>query len=147
MTPERRPSGRLLGVDVGERRIGVAVSEGTIAVPLTIIEHENRANDIARIVEIAQREHVDAIVVGLPISLSGEENEQARITRRFGDQLAAATDIPVIYHDERYSSVHAESAPHAIPSTKPARRRKTHLDDRAAAVILQSYIDARETPR
>ncbi|HET6615500.1 MAG TPA: Holliday junction resolvase RuvX [Dehalococcoidia bacterium] len=141
---------RLLGIDVGERRIGVAVSEGTIAVPLTIIEHKNRATDIGRVIEIAERESVAAIVVGLPVSLSGEEHEQARLTRRFGEQLAEQAAVPVVYHDERYSTADAR---YAIESTQPAkpdrrarpsRKRVAHVDDRAAAVILQSYIDARE---
>ncbi|MEX0749248.1 MAG: Holliday junction resolvase RuvX [Dehalococcoidia bacterium] len=143
--------GRLLGLDVGERRIGVAVSEGAIAVPLAIIEHTNRASDIARIVDIAQRERVETIVIGLPISLSGEEHEQARLTRKFGDQLAEQTPVPVTFHDERYSSVQAAGATDAMLPSKPARRprvtprdRRRHLDDRAAAVILQSYLDARE---
>jgi putative Holliday junction resolvase len=141
---------RLLGIDVGERRIGVAVSEGTIAVPLTIIEHKNRATDISRVIEIAEREGVAAIVVGLPVSLSGEEHEQARLTRRFGEQLAEQARMPVIFHDERYSTADAR---HAVESMQPAkierrarqsRKRPAHVDDRAAAVILQSYIDAQE---
>jgi putative Holliday junction resolvase len=146
------PGRRLLGVDVGERRIGVAVSEGAIAVPLDIIQHTNRAADIARLVEIARREEVEAIVVGLPVSLSGEEHAQARLTRRFGEQLAEASTVPVVYHDERYSSVNAAAASDALPPEKSVRRhpalrhRKQPLDDRAAAVILQSYIDTTEKP-
>jgi putative Holliday junction resolvase len=150
MTSDAGPNRRLLGVDVGERRIGVAVSEGRIAVPLTIIKHTNRANDVAQLVEIARREGVAAIVVGLPISLSGEEHEQARLTRNVGDALAQASDVPVVYHDERYSSVNATIASEP-PASKPGRerrgstRRKNQpVDDRAAAVILQSYIDAIE---
>jgi putative Holliday junction resolvase len=135
---------------VGERRIGVAVSEGTIAVPLAIIQHKNRAADIARVVEIAQREGVAAIVVGLPISLSGEEHAQAKLTRRFGEHLAGLTSVPVVYHDERYSTADAQHALEAMRPAKPQRRarapqrRPAHIDDRAAAVILQSYIDSRE---
>jgi putative Holliday junction resolvase len=150
MMPEALPLRRLLGVDVGERRIGVAVSEGRIAVPLTIIEHENRAKDLARVIEIAEREHAAAIVVGLPVSLSGEEHEQARITRRFGEQLREHAGVPVVFQDERYSSVRAESAMDDMFPAKPERRptpqrrRERHYDDRAAAVILQSYIDSRE---
>jgi putative Holliday junction resolvase len=146
MAPDRR----LLGVDVGERRIGVAVSEGAIAVPLDIIQHKNRAADIARLVDIARREDVEAIVVGLPVSLSGEEHAQARLTRRFGEQLAEASTVPVVYHDERYSSVNAAALGDVVLPEKPERRhrtsprRKQPLDDRAAAVILQSYIDATE---
>jgi putative Holliday junction resolvase len=130
---------RLLGIDVGERRIGVAVSEGTIAVPLAIIQHKNRAADIARVVEIAQREGVAAIVVGLPISLSGEEHAQAKLTRRFGEHLAGLTSVPVVYHDERLSSFRADA-------DVPARGRgRAHNDASAAAIILQSWIDARAT--
>lgn len=138
--------GRLLGVDVGERRIGVAVSEGALAVPLTIIEHTKRAADVARLVEIAEREDVEAIVVGLPVSLSGEEHAQARLTRRFGDLLAGATRVPVVYHDERYSSVEAAALRDALTEARGAGRRRArrHIDDRAAAVILQSYIDQTE---
>jgi putative Holliday junction resolvase len=142
--------GRLLGVDVGERRIGVAVSQGRIAVPLTIIEHQNRANDIARVVEIAEREQAEAIVVGLPVSLSGEEHEQARITRKFGAQLAEQAGIPVVLQDERFSTVQAEAAATNAPEfarhrSRLARQRlPQHYDDRAAAVILQSYIDSKQ---
>jgi putative Holliday junction resolvase len=146
MTEQR--TGRLLGLDVGARRIGVAVSEGAIAVPLTIIEHTNRAGDLARIMEVAAREQVEAIVVGLPVSLSGEEHEQARLTRKFGDQLAERSGVPVIFQDERYSTVHAAGAMESALPSKPERRargshrrRREHIDDRAAAVILQSYID------
>ena len=144
---------RLLGIDVGERRIGVAVSEGTIAVPLAIIQHKDRATDIARVVEVAQREGVSAIVVGLPISISGEEHEQARLTRRFGDQLAEQAPVPVVYHDERYSTADARYAIESAQPAKPLRRtrcgrlRPAHIDDRAAAIILQSYIDAQADAR
>jgi len=142
-------SGRLLGVDVGARRIGVAVSEGAIAVPLTIITHTNRVTDLARIVELAERERAAAIVVGLPVSLDGREHEQARLTRRFGEQLAACAPIPVVFHDERYSTITAQAASDMPGAPAPARRgrsapprRRKPIDDRAAAVILQSYIDA-----
>jgi putative Holliday junction resolvase len=131
----------MLGVDVGERRIGVAVSEGRIAVPLTIIEHTNRAADVARIAALVRERDVRAVVVGLPVSVSGEEHEQARLTRRFGADLAAAIDVPVVYEDELLSSKDAGGA--APKAARPrAGTRRTHLDDRAAAVILQRHIDA-----
>lgn len=129
----------MLGLDVGERRIGVAVSEGSVSVPLEIIEHKNRATDIARITAIAERERAEAIVIGLPVLPSGDEGEQARLTRKFGAQLAAAVPLPVLYHDERLSSRDVEEA----AATAGSRRRgKRHLDDLAAALILQRYIDA-----
>lgn len=128
---------RLLGLDIGERRIGVAVSEGLIAVPLSIIEHTNREADIARVLTFAHEQDAAAIVVGLPLHGSGDESEQARRTRRFGDDLSARTKLPVLYQDELMSSVDAEAA-----AVVGSRRREKHLDDRAAAIILQRYLDA-----
>ena len=158
---------RVLGLDVGARGIGVAVGEGRVAVPLTIIAHESRAADIARIGELAREQGAEAIVVGLPLSMSGEEHAQAARTRAFGEALALGTGIPVVYQDERLSTVQASGAqagpggrrvrprPDGRPSGRdprsvhpgraawPARRRgKPRVDDLAAAVILQAYLDA-----
>jgi putative Holliday junction resolvase len=127
-------SRRVLGIDFGERRIGVAVATGTVAVPLTIIEHRDRAADLDQISEIAAREGVDAIVVGLPLAPDGGEGEQARLTRAFGRQLAERAARPVIFQDERLSTL--DAAP-------PGRRGKP-IDDLAAAAILQRYIDTRD---
>ena len=126
----------MLGLDFGERRIGVAVSEGSIAVPLTIIEHKNRAADLARIVALAEREGATAIVVGMPLAPDGGEGEQARLTRKFGEQLAASVAVPVAYQDERLTSLDVASA--------RAGRKSRPIDDLAAAAILQRYIDAQE---
>ena len=144
-------SGRLLGIDVGERRIGVAVSEGRIAVPLEIVVHQSRAADIERIANIAREQDVAAVIVGLPITLSGEERGQAKRTRAFGDQLAEALHVPVVYQDEGGSTAQVSDAaarrrdrPRNASSVHPARRRvKPRVDDLAAAVILQSYLDTR----
>ncbi len=146
-SPDNR---RLLGIDVGEKRIGVAVSEGSIAVPLTILEHENRVADIARIAEIARDEAASAIVVGLALSMSGEEGDQAKRTRIFGNALAKTTALPVEYHDERLTTrqvAHVpprrRDRPRNATRVHPARRRgKPRVDDLAAAAILQSYLDA-----
>ena len=126
----------MLGLDFGDRRIGVAVSEGRIAVPLTIIEHKNRAADLARIVALAEREGAMAIVVGMPLAPDGGEGEQARLTRKFGEQLAAAVALAVVYQDERLTSFDVASA--------RAGRKNKPIDDLAAAAILQRYIDAQE---
>jgi putative Holliday junction resolvase len=127
-------TGRLLGIDTGERRIGVAVSEGRVAVPLTIVDHTNRARDLERIAALAGREGVDTIVIGLPLAPDGGEGEQARLARRFGEQLAALQSRPVVYQDERLTSFDVASA--------GASRRNKPTDDLAAAAILQRYIDA-----
>ncbi len=135
---------RLLGVDYGAQRIGLAVSEGRIAVPLTIVVHENRARDLERVAEIARQRGVECVVVGLPMLESGDEGEQARRTRRFGDALARRLDVPVTYQDERFSSVSAEAAmaDAGMSGRTSARGGKRHIDDAAATVILQTYIDA-----
>jgi putative Holliday junction resolvase len=132
----------MLGLDVGTRRIGVAVSDGRLAVPLTIVEHKNRAADIERVRVIAQQQQAEAIVVGVPLDAAGGETEQSRLTRRFGDELALSIDMPVVYHDESFSTV-ATIAPPEIAGGRRKSRGKPRLDDLAAAVILQSYLDAR----
>jgi putative Holliday junction resolvase len=136
---------RLLGVDFGARRIGVAVSEGRVAVPLTIVQHESRDRDLERVAAIARERGVAVVVVGLPVLESGDEGEQARRTRRFGDALARRLDVPVLYQDERFSSVRAEDAladAGAAGGRASRRSGKRRIDDAAAAVILQAYIDA-----
>jgi putative pre-16S rRNA nuclease len=142
VTEEHGP-GRLLGVDFGERRIGVAVSEGRLAVPLTIVEHVDRQRDLERIASLAREHVVDSVIVGLPMLESGEEGEQARRSRRFGDALARLIGIPVLYHDERLSTFTAEEAARELPVK---HGRATHIDDIAATVILQSYIDTTAGP-
>jgi putative Holliday junction resolvase len=130
----------MLGVDYGARRIGLAVSEGSLAVPLCIIAHESRDADLERVASAARERRVAAVVVGLPLLPSGDEGEQARRTRRFGDALARRLDVPVIYHDEIMSSAAAEEATRI---TAARRGRHIRIDDQAAAIILQSYIDER----
>ena len=152
MTPDAgKPPRRTLGLDVGDRRIGVAASEGQLAVPLSIIEHENRAADLDRIAAIAREQEAQAIVVGLPLTMSGEEGNQARKTRRFGDALARRVEVPVVYHDERMSTLQVVGAAGArVTGTSTGsrkRREKPRIDDLAAAVILQSYLDTLSPPR
>jgi putative Holliday junction resolvase len=130
----------LIGIDYGERRIGIAVAEGSIAVPVSVIAHEGRESDLDRVADAVRERHADAVVVGLPLLPSGDEGDQARRCRRFGDALARRIDAPVVYQDETLSSVAAESA--AREGT--GRRSRTALDDLAAVNILQAYIDGQE---
>ena len=133
----------MLGIDYGERRIGVAVANGALAVPLAVIEHTNRAEDLERVAAVAREQSATCIVIGLPLHMSGDESEQSRRARRFGSALARRLDVPVVYADERYTSVRASEAVHAVPATRARKRGvKVHLDDVAAAMILQGYIDA-----
>jgi putative Holliday junction resolvase len=156
--------GRLLGVDVGARRTGVAMSQGSVAVPLEIIEEDSRNVVIARVLALAAEQAVEAIVVGLPVSLSGEEQAQAKRTRSFGDALVRALEgsaipsVAVVYEDEALSTADVTTyGPEAgtagtrrTPTRHGTRARsggggagKRRVDDLAAAVILQRYLDER----
>lgn len=131
----------MLGVDVGERWIGLAFSEGLVAVPLTVIEHRSREEDLSRVAQIAREREADAVVVGLPLDVSGEEGLQARRARRFGEALARRLDAPVIYQDERLSSLDAADA---VRASGQRVRRGRRVDDVAAALILQAHLDSSE---
>ena len=133
------PVGRTLCLDVGERRVGVALSdaEGWLATPLDVIVRRNAVGDFARIADLAQRHEVARVVVGLPRTLAGEIGPQARRVQRWAERLQAHLGVPIVYWDERYST--AEAA-RRLAGTRP--RRRPPLDAAAAAVILQDYLDA-----
>jgi putative Holliday junction resolvase len=132
---------RLLGLDIGERRIGVAVSDPTQTVvrPLTTIVRASRQEDFQAIQDLVQKHEAEGIIVGLPISLDGTEGPQARQTRRYAERLSAAVSVPIEYWDERYSSA---TAVEILQSRGRRRRNRGEIDATAAAVILQSYLDA-----
>ncbi len=135
-------TGRILGLDPGERRIGVARSDatGTIASPVEFIDvkatdHEQRITDLCTEWEIS------AIVVGLPLSLDGTEGPAATKSREFGTQLENVTGLPVVYHDERFTTVTAEQA--LLEGGVKRRSRTTKRDQIAAALMLQGFLDRR----
>lgn len=136
----RRPGRKLLGLDLGERRIGVAVSDdtGVIASPDRIIDL--RRGTLADVARLATDLKVDGIVVGLPKGMRGDEGFQARETRAMAAEIEALVDVPIIFWDERLSSAIADQA--LSQSVKSPRDRRTQLDAIAAAVTLQSYLDA-----
>jgi putative Holliday junction resolvase len=137
---------RILGLDVGERRIGVAVADERVrvALPTAVVERSELPADLDAIARLVQEQEAEAIVIGLPISLSGSLGPQAQATKAFGQELAARLPLPIEYWDERLSSVEAQrrlaSAGHRGPKAK-ARR-----DAAAAAIVLQSYLDAQGSP-
>jgi putative Holliday junction resolvase len=136
--------GRLLALDVGERRIGVAVSDptGTLARPLTIITRASRQADFQAIAQLVEDTAAERIIVGLPLSLDGTEGPQARTVRRYAERLAQTVSVEIEFWDESYSSAMASE----ILRDKGKRRRRRlvreAIDAAAAAVILQSYLDA-----
>jgi putative Holliday junction resolvase len=136
---------RVLGIDFGERRIGLAISDasGTLARPLGSLQvRGNHAALVAEAVERIRREDagLGAIVVGLPRRLDGTPNEQTPRVLAFAEQLRALVALPVALQDERLTSVEAESR--LAVRDRDWRSRKRKLDAAAAAIILQEYLDS-----
>lgn len=134
---------RVLGLDVGERRIGVAVSDSDarLAVPLTTIVRKDLATDTEEISHLIALEDISLLVVGLPISLDGTIGPQARRIQEFVDLLRPAVTIPVEFWDERYSTAQADALLRERPRSRKAHERQDAL---AAAIILQDYLDSKK---
>jgi putative holliday junction resolvase len=134
---------RIMGLDPGERRVGVALSDelGMLATPLVVLERRSRAVDLSVVAELVQRHGVTEVVVGHPRTLRGEVGPQARRAERFAAKLGEAVGIPVRLWDERYSTV--EAVERLERDGKRPRGRRPHPDAAAAAVILQGYLDSR----
>jgi putative Holliday junction resolvase len=141
--------GRILALDVGERRIGLAISdpEGLVAVPLRILERTKEPADLQAILEIAHAEGVDTLLVGNPISMTGHIGPQAQRVRSFGHRLAQAASLPLVLWDERLSSAEAERFAPQGRGGKRRGSRRVPKDDIAAALVLQSYLDRRRAGR
>jgi putative Holliday junction resolvase len=131
---------KTLCLDIGDRRIGVAVSDASkiIATPLCVIDRKHE-DALARLNEIASSQQPDEIVIGMPHNGAGKSNAQVERTTAFAQTLRAVIDLPVIYHDESFSSAEAR----AIIAGKKRGRQDLHDDAVAASVILQRYLDAR----
>lgn len=134
-------TGRFLGVDPGERRIGIALSDalGIIAQPHLVIDRR-RSDAIAVIKDLCAEYEVQTVVIGLPRSLSGEEGTAAARSRQLGTAVGEATGCAVEFYDERFTTVQAESA--LIEGGMRRRQRRETIDKVAAAVMLQGYLDA-----
>lgn len=130
---------RVIALDVGERRIGVAVSDptGTLATPHTVIQRRSKAEDFAAVARLVAELEAERVVVGLPLSLNGEVGPQARRVTRYARALARTLDVPVELHDERYSTVTADTL-----LVESGHRRRVPIDAAAAAVILQDYLES-----
>jgi len=139
---------RVLALDVGDRRIGVALSDptGTIASPLMTIYRVAEKRDQETIVNLVREHSVDLIVIGLPKTLRDELGHQARRVIGFGERLAKVGEAPIVYWDERHSTVDAERIVRARGRRK-GRPPGEALDEVAAAVILQFYLDSHQEAR
>jgi putative Holliday junction resolvase len=134
-----------MGIDYGQKRIGVAISDsaGNIASPLTVLSATGRlADDAASVVALADRHEVERFVVGLPINMDATEGPQAKLTRTFAGELKSLSGRPVDLHDERLSSWAADRAFDEAQLTR--KQRNARRDAVAAQIILQGYLDRME---
>lgn len=135
---------RYLGLDVGNKRIGVAVAstELRLATPLRVIERKSVAVDAARVQELVREYDADALVVGLPRNADGTESEQERRTQSYVAELRMHLSLPIVFQDERFSTTTVLAMQRARGvSEKQGRAR---VDAAAAAVILQEFMDHQE---
>jgi putative holliday junction resolvase len=133
----------VIAIDPGEKRLGIAISDptGTIANPLVVLEHVSRSIDAASIAQIALERGAELIVIGQALDEENRPTPQARRAARLAGAIRTQTSIPVLLWDESGSTQSARLARIALNS--PRNKRRGHLDDLAATVILQTYLDAR----
>ena len=137
---------RILGIDYGTRRLGLALSDpsATIAQPLpTILRRAGKRPPVQALAGIVHEQEVAEIVIGLPLSLSGDETDWTAEVREFGAKLAQRTGVPVNYLDERMTSVQAEKTVRSLGLKRSEREQKERVDAAAALLILQAYLDRR----
>ena len=138
------PGVRALGVDLGSKRIGIAVSDtsGTIASALTTVHRsKSRRHDHAEIAKLVQVEECEVVVVGLPLSLDGTHGPAAKAATKEVAQMASVVGVPIEMYDERFTTVTAER--HMLEAGLDARQRRQVVDKAAAAVMLQSWLEHR----
>ena len=138
---------RVLGLDIGKRRIGVAVSDplGLVARPVDTVQSVSLNKDVERIAQVARELGAGLIVVGDPVHMGGEAGSMSRRAHKFGERLQQVSGLPVVYCDERLTTFEAHRLmQEAGVPLKEARRR---VDAVAAALILQSYLNTERKPQ
>ena len=138
---------RILGIDYGERRIGLALSDpsGTLASPLpTLKRRAGKRPPLAALMEVIEAHGVEVLVFGLPLTLSGEESEWTRAVRAVAEALAERAGLPVHFMDERLTSVRAERTVRSLGLPRKKREEKARVDAAAAVLILQSWLDRQQ---
>ena len=137
---------RVLGIDYGRRRIGLALSdeEGILASPFPIyVRGRSEARDIAALTSLIDKHGVEAVVVGLPLNMNGSRGEMAREAAAFADRIRQETALPVELFDERLTSSEAERV--LLEADLSRRRRKDLRDSLSAVLILQGHLDRRNS--
>ena len=137
----------LLGLDFGDKTIGIAVSDKskTIATPIITIKRKGILKDIEKLLSILEEYDVGGIILGLPLSLDGNENERTKKVRKFAQEIKKCKDIKIEFHDERYSSdvVYKELRKNSISNAKIKKK----IDQMAASYILQGFLDSAKHTR
>ena len=131
----------LLGLDVGDTRIGVALSDelGVAAHPLCTLTRKNRKVDLIAISDLVSIHKVECVVIGLPISLDGSIGTQAEKVQKFAKRLEHVIDIPIEFQDERFTTAEAEEILHEL--NKDAKTQKELIDEVSAVIILDAYLN------
>ena len=139
--------GRLLGLDFGTKRVGVAVSdfEQRFAAPLAVIPRSSGKGDAAALAKLVAEHEAVGLVVGLPVHMSGDEGDKAKQARGFGTWAGRAVGLPVAYWDERHTTTIAGG--HLLQSGLSEKKQKAKLDALAARLMLQAYLDAADRTR
>lgn len=136
--------GRVLAVDYGEKRVGIAVSDptATIAQPLTVlVRRPGKRPPVQAVADLCREQEATHVVVGLPLTLEGTDSDWTREVRQFGEKLGERTGLAVTFTDERMTSVVAERAVRSLGLKRRERERKERVDSAAAMLILQSYLN------
>jgi putative holliday junction resolvase len=141
LPPHLGRDARLLGLDVGTKTIGMALSDVTrsVATPFDTIRRTKFTADAKTIREVVERNQVGALVIGFPLNLDGSEGPRAQSTRAFARNLAAQVAVPMVFWDERLSTAAVER--HLIEANASRKRRAAVIDRMAAAYILQGALD------
>ena len=136
--------GRVLALDLGKRRIGLALSDelGLTAQGLPTLERTKIREDLARLSELASEKNVSLLLIGNPMHMSGREGRQAEHAREFGARLQTATGLPVEFWDERLTTVQAQRV--LRESGVSIEKRARAVDQLAAVILLESYLDSRQ---
>jgi putative holliday junction resolvase len=142
LLPISMTNGRVLALDLGKRRIGLALSDelGITAQGLETLERSNIREDLARLAQLASDKNVTLILMGNPLHMSGREGRQTEYTRDFAERLHAATGLPVEFRDERLTTVEAERV--LRQSGISIQKRAKAVDRLAAVILLESYLDS-----
>lgn len=136
---------RYLAIDHGQKRTGLAISDAseTLVSPYAVIETANQQELVRRILKVINEEQIDAVVIGLPLNMDDSEGARAIKVREFGLTLEAQTNCPILLHDERLSSFEADYLSADLDLTR--KKKKKRLDAIAAAAILRSFIEQKNT--